>query len=81
LHEFPFEMAAVYAFHIAESQAFVDGNKRTGATAALVFLDLNGWDCRAGLWLSEALFQVASGRLNKNGLAAPFEKQARKRNG
>jgi len=23
-------MAAAYAFHIAESQAFIDGNKRTG---------------------------------------------------
>lgn len=27
------------AFHIAENQPFVDGNKRT----ALVFLDINGW--------------------------------------
>ncbi len=30
LHDGLFAMAAAYAFHIAESQAFVDGNKRSG---------------------------------------------------
>ena len=30
LHKDIFEMAAAYAFHLAESQAFVDGSKRTG---------------------------------------------------
>jgi death on curing protein len=79
LHEFPFEMAAAYAFHLAESQAFVDGNKRTGATAALVFLHLNGWDCEVGPWLADALLQVASGKLDKRGLAALLQKQARRR--
>jgi len=43
LHEDLFHMAAAYAFHIAENQPFVDGNKRTGLNAALVFLDVNGW--------------------------------------
>ena len=37
-----FEIAAAYAFHLAESQAFLDGNKRTGMAAALTFLRLNG---------------------------------------
>jgi death-on-curing protein len=36
-------MAAAYAFHIAENQPFVDGNKRAALNAALVFLDINGW--------------------------------------
>lgn len=31
-----FEIAAGYAFHIAESQAFVDGNKRTAAAGSLL---------------------------------------------
>ena len=35
------DMAAAYAFHIAENQAFVDGNKRTALAAALVFLEIN----------------------------------------
>ena len=33
-----FDVAASYAFHLAESQAFIDGNKRTGVVAAMVFL-------------------------------------------
>src|SRR5882672_1053188 len=37
-----FDIAAAYAFHLAEAQAFVDGNKRTGVGAALTFLNLNG---------------------------------------
>jgi death-on-curing family protein len=37
-----FDVAAAYAFHLAESQAFLDGNKRTGIAVALVFLRLNG---------------------------------------
>ena len=38
-----FDMAAAYCVHIAQAQAFLDGNKRTGAAAALVFLDANGY--------------------------------------
>lgn len=41
VHHDVFEMAAAYAFHIAENQPFLDGNKRTGLAAALVFLDWN----------------------------------------
>lgn len=39
VHKSVFEMAAAYAFHIAENQPFVDGNKRTALASALVFLD------------------------------------------
>lgn len=35
--------AAVLAQGIAESQAFVDGNKRTALISLLTFLDINGW--------------------------------------
>ena len=35
-------MAATYLFHLAKNHGFVDGNKRTGAAAAVVFLKLNG---------------------------------------
>jgi death-on-curing protein len=37
VHKTVFEMAAAYAFHIAENQPFVDGNKRTALASALVF--------------------------------------------
>ncbi|MBN2475130.1 MAG: type II toxin-antitoxin system death-on-curing family toxin [Pirellulales bacterium] len=48
LHEFPFEMAAAYFFHILQNHPFIDGNKRTGTVAALVFLDLNGIETPPG---------------------------------
>ena len=70
LHKDIFEMAAAYAFHLAESQAFVDGNKRTGLATAYVFLSLNGFrlveqDDR----LYEAMIAVGTHRMDKAGLA------------
>ena len=38
-----FDLAATYAYHISQAQAFVNGNKRTGLQCALVFLDVNGY--------------------------------------
>ncbi|HEY8993880.1 MAG TPA: type II toxin-antitoxin system death-on-curing family toxin [Lacunisphaera sp.] len=35
-------VAAAYAFHLAQNQPFIDGNKRTAITSALAFLELNG---------------------------------------
>lgn len=39
--------AAVLAHGIAESQLFIDGNKRTAMMAMLTFLDVNGWQVTA----------------------------------
>ena len=36
------EVAAAYLFYICRNHPFLDGNKRTGLGACLVFLDLNG---------------------------------------
>lgn len=36
------DMAAAYLFRIVSNHPFIDGNKRTGLAAALVFLDMNG---------------------------------------
>lgn len=41
LHPTLAAMAAAYLYHIAQNHAFHDGNKRTAAMAALVFLDVN----------------------------------------
>jgi death-on-curing protein len=66
-----FDIAAAYAFHLAEAQAFLDGNKRTGMAAALVFLDGNGVSVpEATDELYEAMIAVAEHRLDKSGLAA-----------
>lgn len=70
LHADVFEMGAAYAFHIAQSQAFLDGNKRTGLLAALVFLEWNGFDVtdpRCELY--EAMIAIAERRLDKKALA------------
>ncbi|PJB41623.1 MAG: type II toxin-antitoxin system death-on-curing family toxin [Deltaproteobacteria bacterium CG_4_9_14_3_um_filter_63_12] len=48
LHTDLFEMAATYLFHLVSNHPFVDGNKRVGLAAALVFLDLNGIVFRHG---------------------------------
>jgi death-on-curing protein len=50
-----FDVAAAYAFHLAESQAFVDGNKRTGMGCALVFLECNGFSVTANTEVLHAM--------------------------
>jgi death-on-curing protein len=66
LHRDLFEMAAAYLFHIVANHPFVDGNKRTGLVAALVFLDLNGIRLGHG---SDELYEItmaaAEGRADK----------------
>jgi death-on-curing protein len=77
-HESIFEMAAAYAFHIAENQPFLDGNKRTGLGAALVFLRINGFkvvDPEETLYA--AMIAIAERRLDKAGLAALLERLSR----
>lgn len=71
VHSDPFAIAAAYAFHIAQNQPFIDGNKRTGLAAALVFLVLNGVEIKdpAGA-LYGAMLDLAERRLGKEGLAS-----------
>ncbi len=65
-----FEIAATYAFHLAESQAFIDGNKRVGAASALIFLELNGIDVARmpTLEVYEMMIRIATKELDKAGL-------------
>jgi death-on-curing protein len=66
-----FEVAAAYAFHLAESQAFLDGNKRTGMAAALTFLRLNGKNLtRHTDELYAAMIAIAARRMGRPELAA-----------
>ncbi len=39
-------LAAAYCYHLIANHPFVDGNKRIGALAMLVFLRINGVLCR-----------------------------------
>ncbi|HXT12972.1 MAG TPA: type II toxin-antitoxin system death-on-curing family toxin [Candidatus Angelobacter sp.] len=66
-----FEIAAAYAFHIAESQAFIDGNKRTAAASAISFLRKNGLPFpKDDGSVYAAMIEIAEKRLDKSGLAA-----------
>lgn len=71
LHDDLFAMAAAYLFHLVMNHPFIDGNKRTGLAAAVVFLDLNGLpsDASATARLYELTLAVAEGRTGKAELA------------
>ncbi len=66
-----FDLAAAYAYHIAENQPFVDGNKRTAVTTTLLFLELNGVATSAisNAQLYDAMIGIAEKRIDKAGLA------------
>jgi death-on-curing protein len=66
-----FDIAAAYAFHLAQAQAFIDGNKRTGIGAALIFLEVNGIKTSVSdNVLYAAMIEIAEKRQTKAGLAA-----------
>ncbi len=70
LHEDIFMMAAAYAFHICSNHPFIDGNKRTALTSALVFLQVNNIDCNdPDQKLLGATLQMANGTLKKEEFA------------
>jgi death-on-curing protein len=69
-----FDAASAYLFHIAENQPFVDGNKRTAAASALIFLRLNGIALvYHEMFPYELCIAVAEKRLTKEGVAKAFE--------
>jgi death-on-curing protein len=66
LHTDAFEMAAAYLFHLVKNHPFLDGNKRVGAVAALVFLLLNGHNFDAPEdEFAEMVLLVARGEVDK----------------
>jgi len=78
LHRDLYEMAAAYAFHVSRNHAFIDGNKRTALACALVFLEINRisiQDTEGRLY--RTMTDVASGALDKLGLAEVFQGLAR----
>ena len=77
LHADLFEMAAAYLFHVVQNHPFVDGNKRVGAAAAMVFLELNHVEVRvSNETLVETLLAVAQGKLGKAAIAESLRKHA-----
>jgi death-on-curing protein len=70
LHTDIYEIAAACLFHLVKNHPFVDGNKRTAAVAALVFLALNGFNLDASEDdFAEMVLAVAKGQLTKADVA------------
>lgn len=73
VHKDLYEMAAAYFYHIIQNHPFVDGNKRTGAAAAIIFLIMNGIEVRADEdGLVELALGVARGNVGKSEIAEFF---------
>ncbi len=71
LHEDIYVMAAAYLFHIVQNHPFVDGNKRAGAVAAMLFLDINNIEVEAPpSALYDLTIATAEGRMDKPAIAA-----------
>jgi len=63
-------------FHIAEAQAFLDGNKRTAITSAVAFLTANHCIDRGDdRVLYDAMIAISARRMDKAGLAALWRQQ------
>ena len=79
LHQDLYEMAAAYLFHIVRDHPFIDGNKRAGIVAALVFLSMNGYELIVSEKSLEDLVQgVAQGKINKEMITEYFQKNTKK---
>jgi death-on-curing protein len=78
LHADLLEMGAAYLFHIMQNHPFIDGNKRTGTVAAIVFLSLNGIELEADeTQLEKLVIDVAKGKVGKNTVANFLRKNLR----
>jgi len=77
LHKDLFEMAAAYLYHIVQNHPFLDGNKRTGAATAIIFLTINDIELEADEeGLVEITLAVAEGKADKQQIAEFFRKIA-----
>ncbi len=67
------DLAAAYAFGIAQNHPFVDGNKRTAAVVSETFLMLNGYELTAtDAELVVAFVALAGGELSEAEMADWF---------
>lgn len=72
-----FDLAAAYAFGIVKNHPFVDGNKRTGFMAAILFLERNGG--RFAAPEADAVVRtlaLAAGEMTENQYAAWLEENS-----
>lgn len=73
LHTDIYEMAAAYLYHIVRNHPFIDGNKRTGAVASVVFLMMNGIEINADEDnFEKTVLSAAEGKIDKAVIARFF---------
>jgi death-on-curing protein len=72
------EMAAAYLFHLVQNHPFIDGNKRTGAIAARVFLLINGGKFNPSEEdYGDLVLAVASGKSDKSACISFFQQHVK----
>lgn len=72
-------MAASYTAGIARNHPFVDGNKRTAFVVGVLFLEMNGYRFTASeADATEALLQLAAGRMDEAAFATWLRANARR---
>lgn len=82
LHEDIPAMAAAYCFHLVANHPFVDGNKRVGAAAASVFLEMNGWELAADpATFTDCVLRIASSRTDKKAALLFFKQHSKRKAG
>jgi death on curing protein len=67
LHRTVYDQAAAYVFHIVQNHPFNDGNKRTGAICAILFLEMNNIEIAfSEVQYEELVVEVAQGQHTKD---------------
>lgn len=73
LHADIFQMAAAYIYHLVMNHPFVDGNKRVGLEAALIFLEINNENLSASdEELVDLVLKTTAGQVGKREIADFF---------
>ena len=74
------EIAALYTAGIVRNHPFVDGNKRTGFVIGVLFLELHGFDFKAGeANATQAVMALASGMLDEAAYTAWLRENAKRK--
>lgn len=75
LHETLYDKASAYLYHIVKNHPFNDGNKRTGAGSALMFLRVNGIDPNYdNEEYVQFVINVADGKVEKTEISQFFQR-------
>jgi death-on-curing protein len=72
------EMATAYTAGIVRNHPFIDGHKRVGFVAGILFLEINGYSFGAGERdAAEAVLALAAGALDEAGYTAFLRKNVK----